>query len=282
MDEALRTNKPARRGRGGIDLEAAGDAELEQMRQRMADACQRDAAARAKQEVATHKLKLLPEVTELLNRNTLRGSIVDPDINILEAVRFFLEPADVDAALPNYQIQRELFAILGKLTMTKEALIASGIGKVILFYTKSTQPQLQIKRAAEKLTGDWMRVVLGKRKDMRAKVSTLVASTPTSTHCPLTRLFQVVPTATYDPLAASQRPAGSQIPDRSAQAAEKRRQKLALPVAGNRARVEGTLGSYSVMPANNLSNVVNMDSRRMGAAGDKVFKRMVAKGKGKK
>ena len=46
MDDALRSNKPSRRKGGGIDLEAAGDAELEEMRQRMSNACQADSEAR--------------------------------------------------------------------------------------------------------------------------------------------------------------------------------------------------------------------------------------------
>lgn len=261
MDEALRSNKPSRRRGAGIDLEAAGDAELEDMRQRMASACQADAAARASNQVATHKLALLPRVVELLNRNTLRSSIVDPDINILEAVRFFLEPADQDAALPNYQIQRELFSILAKLNMTKEALIASGIGKVLIFYTKSSQPQPAIKRAAEKLVGEWMRVILGKRKDMRSKT---------------------VESRTYDPLAASQRAAGggaSQM-DRAAIAAEKRKKALAQPVPGNRARIEGTVGTYTIAPVNNLSNVVGTDNRRLGASGEEAFRRVAQRAAG--
>lgn len=260
MDEALRSNKPSRRKVGGIDLEAAGDAELEDMRQRMASACQADAAARSENQVATAKLKLLPHVVELLNKNTLRSSIVDPDINILEAVRFFLEPADSDAALPNYQIQRELFAILGRLNMTKEALVASGIGKVVLFYTKSSQPQLAIKRQAERLTGEWMRIVLGKRKDMRAKT---------------------VQSATYDPMTLSQRPGGRQV-DRAALAAEKRRRALEIPIAGNRARVQGTVGTYSIAPVNNLSNVVQQDSRRMGSSGEEAFRKVATRATGKR
>lgn len=260
MDDALRSNKPARRKAGGIDLEAAGDAELEDMRQRMANACQADAAARAENKVATHKLKLLPSVVELLNRNTLRSSIVDPDINILEAVRFFLEPADTDAALPNYQIQRELFAILGRLNMTKEALVASGIGKVVIFYTKSSQPQPAIKRQAEKLVGEWMRIVLGKGKDMRAKT---------------------VQSANYDPITASQRPAGSQI-DRTALAAEKRRRALEIPVVGNRARVQGTVGTYTIAPVNNLSNVVQQDNRRLGSSGEEAFRKVATRATGKR
>ncbi|EMC96798.1 hypothetical protein BAUCODRAFT_53217, partial [Baudoinia panamericana UAMH 10762] len=113
---------------------------------------------------ATQKLAILPEVVRLMNKNTIQSSLVDPEINLLEAVRFMLEPADFDAALPNYKIQRELFAILSKLTMNKEALVASGIGKVVLFYTRSTQPQPDIKRMAERLIYAWMRVVLGRDK----------------------------------------------------------------------------------------------------------------------
>ena len=110
MDDALRSNKPSRRKGGGIDLEAAGDAELEEMRQRMSNACQADSEARNQGKVATHKLKLLPDVVALLNRNTLRSSIVDPDINILEAVRFFLEPAVVAGLKQDDEmIQNEIF-----------------------------------------------------------------------------------------------------------------------------------------------------------------------------
>jgi transcription factor SPN1 len=259
MDDALRSNKPSRRKGGGIDLEAAGDAELEDMRQRMASACQLDAQARNDGQVATHKLKILPSVIELLNRNTLRSSIVDPDINILEAVRFFLEPADTDAALPNYQIQRELFAILGRLNMTKEALVASGIGKVVIFYTKSSQPQLAIKRQAERLLGEWSRIVLGKRKDMRSKT---------------------VQSATYDPMASSQRPSASQDP--AAAAAARRKRALELPVVGNRARVQGGVGTYTIAPVNNLSNVVQQDNRRMGSSGESAFRKVATRATGKR
>lgn len=238
MEEALKTYRPSRR-KAGVDLESMADAEIERMRQKMAKACELDAEARAKGEVATHKLKILPEVVELMNRNTIQAQIVDPDINLLEAVRFMLEPADVDGALPNYRIQKELFGVLSRLQIGKEALVASGIGKVVLFYTKSIQPQPDIKRQAERLLGEWMRVVLNKPKTMTIKA---------------------IATATYDPLAAqaSQRNSSSQglsQAERAAIAAEKRRKILAQPSATNRARVEGSgVGTYTIAPVNNLSN----------------------------
>lgn len=261
MDEALKTHRPTRR-RGGIDLEAAADAEIETMRQKMAKACELDAEARSRGEVATHKLKILPSVVELMNRNTIQAQLVDPDINILEAVRFMLEPADHDAALPNYKIQRELFAILGKLNIGKEALIASGIGKVVLFYTKSIQPQPEIKRQAEKLTGEWMRVILKKRKDMR--------------NAP-------IETKTYDPVLADRtlkaaKGNPSSQADRAALAAEKRRKAQALPIPGNRARVEGGVGTYTIAPVNNLSNALGTagGNRKMGASGEDAFRKIAA------
>lgn len=257
MDEALKTHRPVRR-RAGVDLEAMADAEIEAMRQRMAKACEQDAEARARGDVATHKLAILPGVVELLNRNTIQSQLVDPDINILEAVRFMLEPADQDAALPNYRIQRELFAVLGKLSVGKEALVASGIGKVVLFYTKSSQPQPDIKRAAERLIGEWMRVVLKKSTAGRRQGG-----------------GKVIETRAYDPqmsqISSQQQQGGS----REALAAEKRRRALAQPIPGNRARVEGGLGTYTLAPVNNLAG----RGGERGATGE-AFRKIAARSAG--
>lgn len=257
MDEALKTNRSNRR-RGGASLDDMADEEINTMRQRMAKACELDAEARAKGEVATHKLAILPQVVELLNRNTIQAQLVDPDSNILEAVRFMLEPADHDAALPNYQIQRELFSSLSHMNIGKEALVASGIGKVVLFYTKSVQPQGDIKRMAEKLIGEWMRVVLKK---------------------PVNKTSRNVETKSYDPVAASQqqaaaaRNAGLQLTP--AEKEERRRKALAMPIPGNRARIEGGLGTYNIAPVNNLSNMGLAKRNRTG--GEEAFRRIAAR-----
>lgn len=258
MDSALTTNKP--RPRKGIDLDRLADNEIDDMRKRMAEACEKDSIQRQNGQVASHKITLLPEVVELMNRNQLQNQLVDPDINILEAVRFMLEPSDTDAALPNFQIQRQLFAILSRLPMTKEALIASGIGKVVGFYTKSRQPEPSIKRQADRLMGEWTRIVLNKRKDLRGKQ------------------FKV---AAYD---ATQRPvAGSQsqvTANKAAVMAEKRRKALAAPSTGNRARVEGGVGTYTVAPQNNLTAGLG-SQRRVGGGTDERFKRITQRAHGK-
>lgn len=134
----------------------------------MASAAEKDNNDRQAGHPARHKLKLLPEVVALLNKNNLREAICDPDINLLEAVRFFLEPLS-DGSLPAYDIQKELFAALGKLPITKESLVASGIGKVIMFYIKSKRPEKHIKLQAERLFTDWTRPILRRTDDFRKK-----------------------------------------------------------------------------------------------------------------
>lgn len=170
MDEAMK--KPTKRRfrkQDGIDLEAMADAEIEDMRKRMTHAAQMDAIKRQEGKPAMHKLKLLPEVIMLLNRNQYINSLVDPEINLLEAVRFFLEPLD-DGSMPAYNIQRDLLTSLAKLPINKDALIASGIGKVVVFYTKSKRTERRIREMAEKLLAEWTRPILQRSDDYSKRV----------------------------------------------------------------------------------------------------------------
>ena len=134
----------------------------------MEEACQADNAARDANLPATRKLEMLPEVVALLNRNTIQHSIVDPDTNFLQSVKFFLEPLN-DGSLPAYNIQRDLFQALARLPIEKEALLSSGIGKVVLYYTKSKRPEIGIKRIAERLLGEWSRPILKRSDDYKKR-----------------------------------------------------------------------------------------------------------------
>ncbi|GAM83609.1 hypothetical protein ANO11243_015970 [Dothideomycetidae sp. 11243] len=257
LDEALKKPKPARR-RGGIDLEAMADNELEDMRRRMAEAAQADTIAREAGKPAMHKLKMLPEVVALLNRNTLQSALIDPEINILESVRFFLEPLN-DGSLPAYNIQRELFSCLSKLPVTKDALVASGIGKVTHFYTRTTKAEPSIRRIAERLVGDWTRPILKRSDDYRKREFV---------------------EADYDPTTAGRASQSSQmVPDKAARAAAARKAALAVPMAQNRARVEGGVGTYSIVPRSDLSRVQGV--KRFGQSGDDFVRRLKARQAGR-
>lgn len=192
MDAALKNPSKRRRRGDGIVRAAASrleitknltalqdvstliDEEIASMRNRMSEAAELDVEARSHKppRLATNKLRLLPEVTSLLNRNPRDyvSAIVDPENNLLQAVRYFLEPTS-DGKLPAYNIQRDLFACLARLPIDKEALIASGIAKIVLFYTKSKQPEVAIKREAEELVADWTRPILeAHRKRVHGKI----------------------------------------------------------------------------------------------------------------
>ncbi|KAI9729253.1 MAG: Transcription factor iws1 [Cirrosporium novae-zelandiae] len=254
MDEALRNpNKRRARKQDGIDLDSF-DAEIEDVRRRMTEAAQADTIARSSKppKPAMHKLKMLPEVVALLNKNTHVDQLVDPETNLLEAVRFFLEPLD-DGSLPAYNIQRDLFSALAKLPITKETLVASGIGKVTLFYTKSKRPELGIKRQAERLLGEWTRPILKRSDDYRKR-----------------RMVQ----ANYDPSQLPLR-TSSQLPTQET-AAEARERALAPPVKSNRARIQGGPTSYNIVPVVTAIQESQF-ARPMGARGEDTLRRLKAK-----
>ncbi|KAJ5752993.1 hypothetical protein N7520_009910 [Penicillium odoratum] len=251
MDEAMKkpTKRRARK-QDGIDLEAMADAEIEEMRKRMTHAAQMDALNRQQGQPAMHKLKLLPEVIRLLNRNQYANSLVDPEINLLEAVRFFLEPLD-DGSMPAYNIQRDLLTALTKLPIQKDALIASGVGKVVVFYTKSKRTENSIKMMAEKLLAEWTRPIL-QRSDDYSK-----------------RVFQQ---ADYDPNKIRQRTSTTA----EIVAAEARARDKIPPRMANRAQVDRTQVSYSVVPRQTAVQE-NRFARPLGASGEDRFRKMQAR-----
>ncbi|EAT90948.1 hypothetical protein HBI56_021160 [Parastagonospora nodorum] len=238
-----------------IDLEQMADQEIEEMRRRMAQAAEADNEGRKRNEPARHKLKLLPEVVALLNTNRLRETIVDPEVNLLESVRFFLEPLS-DGSLPAYDIQKELFASLARLPVNKDTLVASGIGKVIMFYIKSKKPELTIKRQAERLFTDWTRPILRRTDDYRKKEFAQADYDPTKVAAPRTQ-------------AASQ----------AAQIAANRKKALEAPKAFQRARMEAGPTTYTIAPK---SNVVFNESGRSRSSNVDILKQIKGRGGGRR
>ncbi|CBX90529.1 hypothetical protein IAQ61_002027 [Plenodomus lingam] len=253
IDSIVKGNSSRRRKKDGIDLEQMADQEIEEMRRRMAAAAEADNEGRKRDEPARHKLKLLPEVTALLNKNSLRETIVDPEVNLLESVRFFLEPLS-DGSLPAYDIQKELFASLAKLPVNKDTLVASGIGKVIMFYIKSKRPELSIKRQAERLFTDWTRPILRRTDDYRKKEFAQADYDPSMNR-------------TADRLANSQ----------ASQAAAARKKALEAPRNFVRARMETGPTNYTIAPK---SNVVFNENTRNRSSNVDILKQIRNRGAG--
>lgn len=240
------------------------DAEIEDMRKRMTNAAQLDAIHRREGKPAMHKLKMLPEVVSLLNRNQYVSSLVDPEINLLEAVKFFLEPLD-DGSLPAYNIQRDLMTALSKLPINKEALIASGIGKVIVFYTKVKRVEPAIKRMAERLLAEWTRPILQRSDDYSKRVYEEVAYDPR---------YVTTSIGGYKTNQCSKIQA--RLPSAATTAAEVRARELLPPRLANRARPDTVHKSYTVVPRPTVVQESKF-ARPLGASGEDRFRKMRAR-----
>lgn len=152
------------------DLEEELDDLIADVKTRMEKACEIDNEAVSNFQPAVQKVKMLPEVMALLNRQNIQHAVLDPETNFLQSVKFFLEPLSNDGQLPAYNIQREIFTALTKLQIEKEALLSSGIGRIVLFYTKTKRAQPEIKRMAERLMGEWSRPILKRTDDYKKRM----------------------------------------------------------------------------------------------------------------
>ncbi|RDA90312.1 hypothetical protein CP533_0399 [Ophiocordyceps camponoti-saundersi (nom. inval.)] len=262
LDAAIKKggSSSKRRRKDEIDLEDEIDEKLAHLKYQMEQACQADNAARESGQPALHKLKLLPEVNAILNRNNVQHAVLDPDTNFLQHVKFFLEPLN-DGSLPAYNIQRDIFSALTRLNVEKEALLSSGIGKVVLFYTRSKKPEPSIKRMAERLLGEWSRPILKRTDDYKKR------------HVE-TREFD------YQAAKMAQRQkANSQfnLTQRPAQSA--REAFLAPQGANNQARMASLPSSYTIAPKSTFDGSRGQDHRPLGASGMEAFRRMTQKTK---
>lgn len=241
MDAALKKPGAKRKRLAGDDLEQLQDERIARLREEMREAAMADGECIENGKPALNKVKMLPEVVNVLTKHSLADSILDG--NLLESVRIWLEPLP-DASLPSYEIQKELFNALDRLPIKTIHLRESKLGQVVLFYQKSKRPHPQIKRLADKLVGDWTRPIMGRSDNYRDKR---------------------VATRTFDPtadLGVRQKARGGLTP---AEEAAIRRNRAAIPTA----RTE----TYSVAPMSNIS----ASSGARGSGDTQQLRRMKAK-----
>lgn len=269
----------------------------------MENACQEDNIARDADRAAVAKMKLLPEVMTLLNRQHIQHAILDPETNFLQAVKYFLEPLRADGSLPAYNIQREIFTALTRMPIEKEALSSSGIGQVVLFYTKTKRAQPEIKRMAERLMGEWSRPILQRTDDYKKRqIEARYIDPEYVVVHPLTAP-EKTPLLTKSPRnhsALKYRGPGSQSAPSSQQSLAHRpgnngkkqssvSERLAAKRAAalepvranpNRARPAGMPVSYTIAPISQLGSGAGPDHRPVGAGSMEAF-RKITQGKKK-
>ncbi|KAL6950877.1 hypothetical protein ACO0QE_000159 [Hanseniaspora vineae] len=115
---------------------------------------------------AMEKVKLLPKVAAALNKVSLADTILDN--NLLQAVKFWLEPLP-DGSLPSFEIQKTLIHAIAQLPIKTEHLKESGLGKVMIFYTKSSRVEPSLKRLSDKIVAEWTRPIIGASDNYRDK-----------------------------------------------------------------------------------------------------------------
>jgi hypothetical protein len=96
-------------------------------------------------------------LTALLCRNGYAQSIIDN--NLFDGVRRWLEPLP-DKSLPALNIQHAFFDIMSKMYIDTNTLKDSGLGRVVLFYTKCKRVTSAIQRQAVSLVSVWSRPII--------------------------------------------------------------------------------------------------------------------------
>lgn len=92
------------------------------------------------------------------------------DNNLLDAVRRWLEPLP-DRSLPVLNIQRELFGVIRKMEFIDSSVLKeSGLGRIVLFYTKCKRVNPDIQRIANDLVMAWARPIIKRSASYRDRV----------------------------------------------------------------------------------------------------------------
>ncbi|MBA0735971.1 hypothetical protein Gogos_019770 [Gossypium gossypioides] len=122
---------------------------------------------------AINKLKKLPLLTEVLSKKQLQPEFLDH--GVLTLLKNWLEPLP-DGSLPNINIRAAVLQILTDFPIDleqhdrREQLKKSGLGKVIMFLSKSDEETTSNRKLAKELVDKWSRPIFNKStrfEDMR-------------------------------------------------------------------------------------------------------------------
>ncbi|KAG8776962.1 Transcription factor iws1 [Ceratobasidium sp. 428] len=149
------------------DIDVHADEEVIRLRQAMHAAADRDIEANANKQPAVAKLKMLGDVMDMLQKSSFAQSILDN--NLFEGVRRWLEPLP-DKSLPALSIQNAFFDIMPKVFIDTATLKESGLGKIVLFYTKCKRVTPAIRRIADTLVANWSRPIVKRSASYRDRL----------------------------------------------------------------------------------------------------------------
>ncbi|KAG9154656.1 hypothetical protein Leryth_021153, partial [Lithospermum erythrorhizon] len=132
-----------------------------------------DAELNRQNKPAINKLKKLPLLTDVLSKKQLQLEFLDH--GVLTLLKNWLEPLP-DGSLPNINIRAAILRILNDFPIDleqfdrREQLKKSGLGKVIMFLSKSDEETSSNRKLAKELVDKWSRPIFNKStrfEDMR-------------------------------------------------------------------------------------------------------------------
>ncbi|OVA17853.1 Transcription factor IIS [Macleaya cordata] len=124
-----------------------------------------DAELNRQSKPAVNKLKKLPLLTEVLSKKQLQLEFLDH--GVLTLLKNWLEPLP-DGSLPNINIRSAILKILTDFPIDleqydrREQLKKSGLGKVIMFLSRSDEETTANRRLAKDLVDKWSRPIFNK------------------------------------------------------------------------------------------------------------------------
>ncbi|PVG04446.1 hypothetical protein CPB86DRAFT_869109 [Serendipita vermifera] len=168
IKEILKPSKRARKRtkQNEDDLDKIADDYVIALREEMMIAANEDKIASKEGIPAVAKLRMLDRVMDTLQKTQYTTSIMDQDL--LGACKVWLEPLE-NKSLPALNIQKALFYRFKEMDIGTETLRESGLGRVVLFYTKCKRVIEPIQRVASELVDTWTRPILKRSSSYRDK-----------------------------------------------------------------------------------------------------------------
>ncbi|KIM33382.1 hypothetical protein M408DRAFT_326111 [Serendipita vermifera MAFF 305830] len=163
LDESIKDIlKPAKRAKkrskkNEDDLDQIADRYVADLRAEMIEAAESDKKAHQDGIPALAKLRMLDQVMDTLQKRQYSTAVMDQDL--LGACKIWLEPLD-SKSLPALNIQTAFFEHFEKMNIDTETLRESGLGRIVLFYTKCSRVIPRIARIASTLVDTWTRPIL--------------------------------------------------------------------------------------------------------------------------
>ncbi|KAG8833754.1 Transcription factor iws1 [Serendipita sp. 411] len=169
IKEVLKPSKRVKRRtkQNEDDLDKIADDYVANLRVDMMRAANDDKDAHREGVPAISKLRMLDRVMDTLQKRQYATAIMDQDL--LGACKIWLEPLD-NKSLPALNIQKAFFDHFLKMNIDTETLRESGLGRIVLFYTKCKRVIEPIQRIASQLVDIWTRPILKRSSSYFDKV----------------------------------------------------------------------------------------------------------------